>query len=149
MSFHPRTLSFGKHRLLWNINDQPQVVSERFTEPRPLYPAERKLKFSKSDIWLRLDVGFGMLATYLFLQAPVSLGDVLNAMTTFFQSKLTSSEKEVYKRSHAFEYGRLPKIDFARMMRNATHGDLRGNSVYLEGFHVERNGALVVPFFGS
>jgi hypothetical protein len=150
MVFHPQTLNFGKHSLIWNIKDGPQVIlAKGELAPRELTSREKQMLFSRADMWLKLDSGFEMLTKYIFLKGPVSLGRVINAINDYYLGKVTSHEKQVYKASHVFEFGWRNDLDFGTIMRNARRADLRGDSIYLEGFKYDSIIHLYTPFFGS
>lgn len=148
MPFSPATLDFQDARLSWNILRPEPVINKADQEPRPLTPRERKASFSRKDMWLKLDVGFDILTTYIFLPGPVHLGDVLDAMANFYNRKLSAAEQHVILESHVFQWGWSSKISPRAWLANATRGKMRGDSLYLEGFQQGHQNTYT-PFFGS
>jgi len=145
--FHTNTLQMGKDKsLIWNVHQNPCVV-EGHGKMRELTTEEKRQSFSKTSIWLKLNVGFDMLTTYIFLSGPVLLQDVLKAMMSYYHGQVTPSEKQVYLKSNVISYAWFPKVNIKEYMKNATRADLRGDSLYLESFRKDNN--VFTPSFGS
>jgi hypothetical protein len=152
MVFNHKTMQIGKHNtIIWNILETPLVMGKESDAPRSPTAKELSLLFSKKSVWLKLDVGFNMLTSYIFLQGPVTLDQVLDAMKSYYHSKLSVSEKKVYMQSGVFAYGwRVDPVSW--MKNNNMRGQMRGDSLYLEGFTFYRLADSSVecsPYFGS
>lgn len=73
-------------------------------------------------------------------------------MKHYYQQKLSPSEKQVYMESNVFKWGWFARIDPKKWLKHATRRDMRGDSVYLEGFKMETHHpdyVFCVPNFGS
>lgn len=134
----------------WNVGLNPMMMDSD-SNGRPLNEKERLSCVSKRDVWLILDCGFSTLTSYFFLPGPVTLGVLLDTMTSFYHKKLTKCEKDVILQSGIFKYAFFSRISPSQYLRNATRASMRGDHVYLESFTVEHRlrHDEWTPHFGS